>query len=354
VIGATPLSASAVHLLSDGVSYWDGGGAFGLVPRPKWSKLLPPDELNRVPQDLRCVLIEIPGPAGRRPTRILVDCGVGDKPNDVIAAQYEVRRPRGSLLDDLARRGLQPADIDVVVLTHLHGDHAGWATRIVGASGGASPQASPQASPDDPLNCVPTFPNARYCVQRQEYDDATHPNERTRNTYFPVNFLPLMRHGVLDLLDGPADIAPGVRVEPTPGHTAGHQSVVIEPSGHWAIESLSHLAIAPMTQWPNGSMAQSVLVLGDLATYMIQFARLPWLTAYDVLPLVNIETKRRWQHWALERRALLISPHDTQIPIGRLARTARGYLEVESAVNDQPSAIGGPLTANRSSLIAES
>jgi len=284
-----------------------------------------------VPQDLRCVLIEVPAPDGRRPTRILVDCGVGDKPNDIIAAQYEVRRPRGSLLDDLARRGLQPADIDFVVLTHLHGDHAGWATRIVGASGGASGGASP----DDPLNCVPTFPNARYCVQRQEYADAAHPNERTRNTYFPVNFLPLMRHGVLDLLDGPADIAPGVRVEPTPGHTAGHQSVVIESLGHLAIESLSHWANGPMAQWPNDSMTQSVLVLGDLATYMIQFARLPWLTAYDVLPLVNIETKRRWQHWALDRQALLISPHDTQIPAGRLVRTARGYLEVEAAVSDQ-------------------
>ncbi len=323
--GARPLSPR-IHLLSDGVSYWDGGGAFGLVPRPKWSALLPPDELNRVPQELRSVLIEVAGAEGGRPARILVDCGVGDKPNDVIAAQYEVRRPNGTLIDDLARRGLQPGDIDIVILTHLHGDHAGWATRIVGTPG------------DDPLSCIPTFPNARYCVQRQEYLDATHANERTRNTYFPVNFLPLMRHGVLDLLDGPADIAPGVRVEPTPGHTAGHQSVVIESLSHLAIEPLAQSPNDSMAKWPNDSIPQSAVVLGDLATYMIQFARLPWLTAYDVLPLVNIETKRRWQHWALERQAVLISPHDTRIPVGRLVRTPRGFLEVESAVSFQPSA----------------
>ncbi len=285
-----PVSTSsfAIHLLSDGVSYWDGGGAFGLVPRPKWMKLLPPDELNRVPQELRCALIQTSG------QNILVDCGVGDKPNDVIATQYEVRRPHGHLLDDLARHGLTPGDIHAVILTHLHGDHAGWATRILGTPG------------DDPLNCAPTFPNARYYVQRQEYHDATHTNERTRNTYFPVNYLPLMRAGVLTLLDGEAEIALGVRAVPTPGHTAGHQSVVVESESH-----------------------PPILILGDLATYMIQFARLPWLTAYDVLPLITIETKRAWQQWAYAREAVLVSPHDTQIPAGRLVKTDKGFFDIE-------------------------
>ncbi len=289
--------SSVVRLLSDGISYWDGGGAFGLVPRVKWEKLLPPDEFHRVPQELRCVLIEADG------QRILVDCGVGDKPNDVIAAQYEVRRPNGTLLDDLARHGLRPDDIDIVIFTHLHGDHAGWATRIIGSPG------------DQPLSCAPTFPNARYYVQGQEYDDATHTNERTRNTYFPVNYLPLMQHGVLTLLDGPADITPSVRVEPTPGHTAGHRSVIVTSPADPSL---------PLEEKPPAP----VLILGDLATYMIQFARLPWVTAYDVLPLVNIETKRRWQQWALDSQAVLISPHDTRIPAGRLARNAKGFYEV--------------------------
>ncbi len=274
----------SVELLSDGVSYWDGGGAFGLVPRVKWMRLLPPDDLNRVPQDLRCVLIRDHG------RNILVDGGVGDKPNEVRAAQYEVHRPNGTLIDDLARHGLGRADIEMVIFTHLHGDHSGWATECVepGVSGAYQP----------------TFPRARYYVQRQEYEDATHSNERTRNTYFAENFTPLLRQGLLTLLDGPADITPDVRVVPTPGHTAGHQSVIV------------------------ATPEAPTLILGDLATYMIQFARLPWVTAYDVLPMQTIESKRYWQQWSLEHEAVLISPHDTLIPTGKLVKDKKGFLQV--------------------------
>ncbi|MCS6848785.1 MAG: MBL fold metallo-hydrolase [Anaerolineae bacterium] len=283
-----------VHLLSDGTSYWDGGGTFGLVPRVRWMKLLPPDDLNRVPQELRCVLIEADG------KRILVDCGVGDKPNDLIATQYDVRRPHGTLMDDLARHGLRPQDIDIVILTHLHGDHSGWATVLSAGAAHAGSEA---------LHPLPTFINARYYVQRQEYEDATHPNERTRNTYFAENFVPLMHHGVLTLLDGEAQITPSVRVVPTPGHTAGHQSVIVEPTS-------------------NGAESAPVFLIGDMAPFMIHFERLPWVTAYDVLPMVTIETKRRWQRWALEQGAVLVSCHDTRQPVGRLVRNDKGLFSV--------------------------
>jgi glyoxylase-like metal-dependent hydrolase (beta-lactamase superfamily II) len=291
-----------ICLLSDGISYWDGGGAFGLVPRVKWMKLLPPDEFNRVPQELRCVLIQAGG------QNILVDCGVGMKPNDVIATQYEVRRPNGTLLDDLERHGLAPEDINIVIFTHLHGDHSGWATESI--------------EQDIGFSYVPTFANARYYVQRQEYEDAMHTNERTRNTYFAENYVPLTEHGVLTLLDGPAQITPSVRVAPTPGHTAGHQSVIVEQGSRGAEEPGSEAA-PPLHASP-----APTLILGDMATYMIQFERLAWLTAYDVLPLQTIETKRYWQQWALEMRALLISPHDTVVPAGRLAKDEKGFLKV--------------------------
>ncbi len=152
---------------------------------------------------------------------------------------------------------------------------------------------------------MPTFENARYYVQRQEYEDATHTNERTRNTYFPDNFVPLMQHGVLTLLDGDAQITPSVRVAPTPGHTAGHQSIIVESAG-----------------------APPLLMMGDMASYMIHFERLPWVTAYDVLPMITIETKRRWQQWAFETKATLISCHDTRVPAGRLARNDKGLFSV--------------------------
>jgi glyoxylase-like metal-dependent hydrolase (beta-lactamase superfamily II) len=298
-----------ITLLSDGVSYWDGGGAFGLVPRVKWTKLLPPDEMNRVPQELRSVLIHADG------QRILVDCGVGNKLNDLLAAQYEVRRPQGTLLDDLKRQGLEPEEIDIVILTHLHGDHSGWATECVEHGTG--------------MRYQPTFPNAHYYVQGQEFEDATHTNERTRNTYFAENFVPLMEHGVLTLLDGPTDITPSVRVAPTPGHTAGHQSVIVQRR-QGAGENGGEESLSP-TVSPPAYADVPVLILGDMATFMIQFERLAWLTAYDVLPLQTIETKRYWQKWALERQALLISPHDTQTPSGVLRKDERGFLQVAQA-----------------------
>ena len=293
-------SHARITLLSDGTSYWDGGGTFGLVPRGKWAKLLPPDENNNVPQELRCVLIEADG------KRILVDCGVGNKPNDLIASQYLVQRPHGTLLDQLAALQLAPDDIDLVIFTHLHGDHSGWATcpsslgREVGGEG-----------------AVPTFPNARYIVQRIEYDDATHTNERTRNTYFAENFVPLQEHGVLTLLDGDTQITPSVRVAHTPGHTAGHQSIIIE------IEQVNSTLAHPLT----GSPAPAFL-LGDMAPFMIHFERLPWVTAYDVLPLITIESKRRWQHWAFEHNATLVSCHDTRMPVGKLTRNDKGLFSV--------------------------
>lgn len=281
---STTIQPFAVHLLTDGTSYWDGGGTFGLVPRPKWIKLLPPDDQNRVPQELRCVLIQADG------KNILVDCGVGDKPNEVLATQYDVRRPTGTLLDDLARHDLIPSDIHLVIFTHLHGDHSGWATRLT----------------EDGI--LPTFPNARYVVQRQEYADATHTNERTRNTYFPDNFVPLMEQHVLDLLDGDTQITPSVRVVHTPGHTAGHQSVIVQNQ-------------RDQTEPP-------YFLMGDMASYMIHFARLPWVTAYDVLPLTTIESKRKWQQWALDQHAILVSCHDTQMPVGTLVRDPKGFVNV--------------------------
>lgn len=269
--------SARLTLLSDGISYWDGGGAFGLVGRSKWVKVLPPDDNNLVPQDLRSVLIEADG------LRLLVDCGVGDKPNEVRATQYDVRRPNGTLLDDLARHHLAPEDIDLVILTHLHGDHCGWATCLRNG------------------DVVPTFPRARYLVQRQELEDALHPNERTRNTYFAENFQPLLEHGVLVLLDGEAQITPSVRVVPTPGHTAGHQSVIVQSAD-----------------------APPCFITGDLAPYAIHLERLPWVPAYDVLPMITIETRRRWQPWLAQQRAVVVNSHDVHAPAGNLVRNEKG------------------------------
>ncbi|NLX09007.1 MAG: MBL fold metallo-hydrolase [Chloroflexi bacterium] len=267
-----------IYPVSAGLVQVDGGGAFGLVPRVLWSRYLPPDDQNRVPMTLTCLLVRAAGKT------IVVDTGMGDKLPPKLVQQWGLTHPRGTLLDGLARMGIQPEDVDIVINTHLHSDHCAGNTTV---------------GPDGELRA--TFPRAEYVVQRREYEDAIRPNERTRATYVPFNYEPLYRTGQLTLLDGDTEIAPGVRAVVTPGHTPAHQVVVFESGG------------------------QHALFVADLASYAVHFERLGWMTAYDVEPLVTLETKRHWQRWALDHDALLIFQHDTQKGAGHLHADAEGH-----------------------------
>jgi len=266
-----------IHLISDGVVWVDSGGAWGLVPRALWSRYLPPDEQSRVPMVLTCLLVRAAGKT------VVVDTGLGDKLNRRMVELWGLERPRGGLLDGLIRLGVAPQDVDLVINTHLHADHCAGNTRF--APGG---------------EVAATFPNAEYVVQRREFEDARQPNERTRGTYFADNYAPLVERGQLRLLDGDTALLPGVRTVVTPGHTPGHQSVLFEGGG------------------------QSALFVADMASYAVHFERLAWMTAYDVEPLVTLETKRRWQQWALESGGLLIFQHDTQIAAAHYVENERG------------------------------
>lgn len=266
-----------IHLISDGLVRVDGGGAFGLVPRVLWSQYLAPDEQHRVPMGLTCLLVRAAGQT------LVVDTGLGTRLTPKMVANWGLTRPTGTLIDGLARLGVGPDEVDIVINTHLHGDHCAGNTAF---------------APDGGVTAA--FPRARYVVQRREYEDAMHPNERTRATYFPANYEPLNQSGQLTLLDGDTEIVPGVTAVVTPGHTPGHQSVLFESGG------------------------QSALFVADLASYAVHFEKLGWMTAYDVEPLVTLETKRRWQAWALETNGLLIFQHDTQVAAAHLVEDANG------------------------------
>ncbi|MBN1285665.1 MAG: MBL fold metallo-hydrolase [Anaerolineae bacterium] len=269
-----------IHPVVDAQVWVDSGGEFGVVPRALWEKVITPDALSRIPMDLISLLVRADGKT------ILVDAGLGDKMSPKQLGYWGLDRP-GTLLEKLAGLDVAPADVDIVVLTHLHADHCGWSTLVRGGE------------------IAPTFPNAAYLVQRLEYADACFPNERTRATYLPENFKPLEAAGQLRLLMGDAPVVEGVRCAVTRGHTRSHQSVVFESAGEYG------------------------LFTGDMASFMVNFERLAWVTAYDIEPLETIETKRAWQQWALARNALIFSCHDAARPVGRL-REVGGRLEVEA------------------------
>jgi len=263
-----------LYLINDGIMWMDGGGAYGLVPRVLWEKVTPPDELNRIPAAMHCLLIESEG------KRILVDTGLGDKLTPKQKRNFGLVREEGmGLVAGLAALGLRPEDIDIVIDTHLHADHCGGNTRW--------------ADPEGKI-AVPTFPRAEYWIQRLEWADACYPNERTQGTYFPENFRPLEERGQLRLLYGDTRVTSEVRCVVTRGHTRAHQSVIIESGGKTAI------------------------FLGDAVPRPVTLERIAWVAAYDVEPLESIETKRRLRDWAVEQEVLLIFEHDPQTPLGYL------------------------------------
>ncbi len=262
-----------IHIINDADAHVDGGGAFGLVPRKLWSRAMPHDEENLVLMKHHCLLVQV---AGRN---ILVDTAFGDKLDERAIAIWHLERPTGSIIDGLARLSLKPDDIDLVVDTHLHSDHCSGNTKF---------------GPDGEI--LPVFPNAEYVVQRREFEDAMRPNERTRATYLPVNYELLVQSGQMRLLDGDTEFASGVQGIVAPGHTPGHMAIRFESGG------------------------QHAAFVCDMATYSVHFERLGWMTAYDVEPLITLETKRVWQQWALETNAIIIFPHDPLRPAGRLVQ----------------------------------
>jgi methylmalonyl-CoA epimerase len=246
--------------LSDGFIRLDGGAMFGIVPKPLWEQKAPADERNRIRLAMRPLII--------RGTRtMIVDAGLGDKESGKFLDIYGVERTR-NLDRTLAEAGLSPEDIDIVLATHLHFDHAGGFT-VRDAAGRLRPR----------------FPRAQYVVRRGEWEDATHPHERNRASYLRDNYVPLAEAGVLQLVDDDRTIMPGVRVRRTGGHTMHHQMVLIESGGKTAafvadlIPTTAHLGEA-------------------------------WIMGFDLYPMDTLPAKKAFLEEAVAREMLVFFEHD--------------------------------------------
>jgi glyoxylase-like metal-dependent hydrolase (beta-lactamase superfamily II) len=253
--------------LTDGNFRLDGGAMFGVVPKPLWSKRAPADDKNRIAMGMRPLLVQHNG------LQILIDAGCGDKMSEKEAGIYGFDRAF-NLTHSLAANGLTAADIDIVIASHLHFDHAGGFTERVG---------------DGPV--VPRFPNARYWIRRAEYDDATHPHERNRASYFLENFVPLVDSGVVTFNDEDTEILPGISVVRTGGHTMHHQLIKMESGGRTAIFAAD---LIPTTAHIDE----------------------PWIMAYDLYPMDTLAFKRSFVREAIEKEYVILFEHDPLIAAG--------------------------------------
>lgn len=273
--------------LEGGRQRLDGGAMFGVVPKPLWSKRIQPDERNRIPLGLRCLLVEHPHGL------VLIDTGLGNKEDQKFLDIYGVEN-RGSsgptqLEDSLLDIGYQPDEVKWVINTHLHFDHAGGNT-----VGSRSPLT--ERGPGGEVSLA--FPNATYVVQKKELEFARKTNERTRASYLPHNFDPVDAANRWKLLEGNVDVLPGISVRLTPGHVPFHQSVVIEDQGETAV------------------------FLGDVMPTAAHLP-LPWIMGYDLEPLRTLESKRALVSEAADKNWRFVFEHDPVVAFGTVRREGK-------------------------------
>jgi glyoxylase-like metal-dependent hydrolase (beta-lactamase superfamily II) len=267
------------HTVDAGYLWLDGGSMFGSVPKPLWNRTNPADERNRIRLAMRCWLLRGHG------RTVLVDDGLGDKFSDKLKDIYRVE-PEPSLEHSLAGLGLEPGDITDVVLTHLHFDHAGGSTKR-GAKG-----------------LEPAFPNARWYVQRRNWENAHAPNPRERASYMPENYDALMEAGVLTLWDGPQHPWPGFETITVNGHTRGQQLVRVSGEG------------------------QAAYYVSDLIPTAAH-VRIPFVMGYDMAAIETMEEKRAILTRATAENAWIVLEHDPETAMGRVAEDGDDFTWAE-------------------------
>jgi glyoxylase-like metal-dependent hydrolase (beta-lactamase superfamily II) len=282
----------------------DGGAMFGTVPKVLWEKLNPADDQNRIPMQARALLLD----GGPGNPRILIDCGIG---GDFIAKYGEKLGSKFAEIYAMDERdlptisenktailpiekhlrliGLSCDDITHVILTHLHFDHCGGATT------------------EQNGQLVPAFSKAQYYIQAANLKTARNPNLREKSSYFPANFEPLAKAGVLHSLNGAVEnLLPGVSVQVSDGHTLGQQVVIIT----------------------DGS--KTLMYCADVIPTSSHI-RLPWVMGYDLEPLLLIEEKRALLEKATREGWYLFFEHDPYMDAAT-AQPVKGDFAMKDAV----------------------
>ncbi|HEX5757984.1 MAG TPA: MBL fold metallo-hydrolase [Thermoanaerobaculia bacterium] len=275
------LGALELTVVGDGVFGLDGGAMFGVVPKVLWEKVKRPDAQNRIRMATNCLLVE------RGSELLLIDTGIGDKHDPKFQANYAMEPGAERLPDAIRRAGYALEDVTHVLLSHLHFDHCGWNTR---SSGGL---------------LAPTFPRARYWLERGEVEHARAPNERDRASYDRRNWEPLFAAKVVELFDGEAEPMPGVRAVKAPGHNQDMCIVLLDGGSTAGAESARGVYWADLVP----------------TTAHVPYA---WIMGYDLFPLTTLESKKRWLPRAAAEGWLCVFEHDAETPLARIVEEKPG------------------------------
>ncbi len=263
------LGTFQINVLHDGYFKLDGGAMFGVVPKLIWDRLEPSDENNRI------MLASNPTLVRTGEHTVLIDTGLGSKYGSQDLENYCIELPR-LLMAELMRNEVSAEMIDYVINSHLHFDHIGGNT-----------------FKDIDGTIKPAFPNARYVIQKAEYEDAMAKSPRTKASYNLDDIVPLQESGQIHLIDGDAEIVPGIRVRVTGGHTRSHSIVEIESEG------------------------EKALFLADLIPTSSHI-RVPYVMGYDLFPADTAEYKEKLLKEAADGEYQLIFEHSPNNKVGRV------------------------------------
>lgn len=252
----------------------DGGAMFGIIPKPLWQKTNPADEKNRVKLAARNLLLESDS------KKILIDTGMGYKWTDKLKEIYDID-PGYELFESLKKVNVKPGEITDVIFTHLHFDHSGGATILK----------------DEKL--IPTFPNAKYYVQKKNFEWGMNPSDRDRGSYIKDNFEPLAEEGLLNFFNSDSKFDDEIELIEINGHTFGQQMIKISDG------------------------TNTLLYCADLIPFASHIS-LPYIMGYDLQPLVTLEEKKKYLKQALDEDCKLVFGHDPEFASATLKSTEKG------------------------------
>jgi glyoxylase-like metal-dependent hydrolase (beta-lactamase superfamily II) len=271
-----------VEIIPDSEFRLDGGAMFGVVPRVVWEQVSTPDEKNRIRMNMNCVFID----TGRE--KILIETGIGEKWSEKQLGMYGIFREKPLAETLFERTGYRPADIDIVVNTHLHFDHAGGNTILTGTH-----DSGLQAGGTPAVQSKPQFPNARYLVSARELEHANNPHERDRASYLSENWQPMIESGQLEMMPDDYEVVPGLQMQTHRGHSETMQTWRLDRSG------------------------QTLYGFADLIPTR-HHVPLPWIMGYDLYPTETLAFKKAILPQAVEENWLCLFYHDLEYPLCQL------------------------------------
>ena len=265
-----------LHVIETGSFGLDGGAMFGIIPKPLWSKFNPADELNRVSLSARNLLLV----SGSR--KILIDTGIGSDWDEKFVKIYRLDQSVNTLHKSFDKLGIKPEEITDVLLTHLHFDHTGGSTILKDG------------------NWIPAFPNAKYYIQKKNFEWAVNPTDRDRGSFISNRFMPLHKEGLLHFVDGDVPFDDEIDFITINGHTSFQQMIKIHDSSN------------------------TILYCGDLFPFTSHIP-MPYVMGYDLQPLITVQEKKKFLPQAVKGNWKLFFEHDPEVIMATVAESNKGF-----------------------------